>query len=394
MTTNKKDQELQCLQRVIEAGKKSRGYTKRIIGMLNGEDVHRTDDERPDFVKFALNTNGGATTVIGIEHFRVDHYSLQKTDGKVASKGAPHEKDMRNVYERWHQQIADTNEVPTDAISDIADLIAKRLCMKKGATYGDFLESFSYSLSKHLNNVDAYRQNIRKLTHEKIEIALLIEVHTEFSELYLNDEKEARKNTSSVMPMFADIVNILESIDTQKVNYIILCLGTMASGDKVDVRAFRTGDIRKQLERQHIKIYEYAGEDYLLAGFQPMHKDISVTPSITPNSDGFDINIRLSLKDLSDELLLDLVHYAAKRAHHAITNRIPYITTLRVQMFMETFAEDLLDWENVPDDEEGWRVRPVLQQFNFNVTEQRMNDFALRWGLTDVDRSKTICRKV
>lgn len=375
---SKKAGEFLCLQKVIEAGRRTRGKTKRIISMLDGEDLLRFDDERPDFVRIPYsNTN----IVIGIEHFRVDHFSLQKADGKVASKAAPHEKSRDSVYEKWHQHLVDTGDVPVKALHDVMDLVANRFKFQKEATYNNFIKSFRYSLYKHTKNIDVYRKNIGKTSSKKIEIALLIEVHTEFCDLFLNDKRGTRKASSGIMPMFADIVRLIEAIDYRKVNYIVLCLCSEANGNTIEVQAFQPKDMRSQLDRQHIKVFEYAGDDCLLHDFQSSHKDISVKPTVIQSNESFDVSLEYSRKDLTDELVLDFVHYAAKRAYYALQNQFPYATTLRVQIFMEVFGDYILGWEDVPNDIDGWRVRPILAHFDKSIIEQGFNDFAQRWGI-------------
>lgn len=105
--------------------------------------------------------------------------------------------------------------------------MANQLIRLEGATYHSFIDSFKYSLEKHLSSVSVYRQNLMKYatSGERIKLAFLIEIHTEMGRLFLNDKKGTRRNNNGNLPIFQDIVDVLEEIDTKKVDYIILCMG-------------------------------------------------------------------------------------------------------------------------------------------------------------------------
>ena len=45
---------------------------------LSGDFIYREIEERPDFVKKSLENGRRDECIVGIEHFRVDHLSLQK----------------------------------------------------------------------------------------------------------------------------------------------------------------------------------------------------------------------------------------------------------------------------------------------------------------------------
>ena len=75
-----KIEEQKCLDSVIEYCKKQRGLTKKIGLLLSGNEVDREFKECPDFVKYTPND-----TIIGIEHFQVDHFSIEKQDKKIGS---------------------------------------------------------------------------------------------------------------------------------------------------------------------------------------------------------------------------------------------------------------------------------------------------------------------
>ena len=206
--------------------------------------------------------------------FSVDHLSFQKKDGNVASSGVIHEKDIREVYFNWKNKVNDY--IPSGAINDVANIVSNQFMRIKNATYNTFIEALKYSLDKHIKNLDNYKINIRKIASGDIKLAFLIDIHTEFTNLYLNSKKGTQKNDSGYMPLFNDVIDLLESINTNKLDYIILCLNSSLHHNEVQVVALKTGNIRKQLEKQHKKAYVYAGDDYLLPAFQSMQTDLKV----------------------------------------------------------------------------------------------------------------------
>lgn len=74
---SKHDKEVQCFNKAVKTALKKRGETKRIMKYLNGKDVPRKEEERPDIVKLCKkDSRGQKDTIIGIEHFRVDQLSI------------------------------------------------------------------------------------------------------------------------------------------------------------------------------------------------------------------------------------------------------------------------------------------------------------------------------
>lgn len=163
-----KKAEIECLERAIRFGKKQHGKSREIVVYLDGTDISRDDEERPDFVKnCTVNGKSGSGAVVGIEHFCIDHLSIKKNDGKIASKGAVQRKDEKKIFDKWQNKILSTDAVPDEAINDIINLVATQLEKRKEATYGDFLQAFKYSLNNHLEKVDEYRSNLSKISSGK-----------------------------------------------------------------------------------------------------------------------------------------------------------------------------------------------------------------------------------
>ena len=181
---DKHDREMQCFQRAVQIALKKRGETKRILKYLNGSDVVRKEEERPDIVKLCKNdSRGQCDTIVGIEHFRVDQLSIKKKDGRIASTGIVTEKNVRNLFNKWHDEVMRLDTVPDAAVHDIGKVVAEQIQRMEVTTYDTYIHAFNYSLEQHIKSFDVYRKNLEKLAGKryKIPVALFIEIHMEFN---------------------------------------------------------------------------------------------------------------------------------------------------------------------------------------------------------------------
>ena len=83
---NKADEQA-CLDCAVKACLAQHGISKRIGLLLSGEDIQRDNDERPDFMRLSTPSGDHGSVVLGIEHFRVDHFSRELTNNRVGSYG-------------------------------------------------------------------------------------------------------------------------------------------------------------------------------------------------------------------------------------------------------------------------------------------------------------------
>lgn len=361
MSIDKKETELECLTSTILLGKKQRGITKQIIDLLDGDDIGRDFEERPDFIRVHhARDKSQIDTLIGIEHFRVDHLSKKKHNGNVASTGAMYSKEVQRVFDKWQDKMNSfiseediPEEIISGAVSDIADACANQITRYENSSYWSFIDSFHYSLNKHLERSDEYRKNIQLCGSgdtKCVKLALLIEIHTEFSHLFLNDNKGTRRNTTGAMPIFSDIARLLENIDKRQVDYIVLSLYSYKTMDgPTKIIALRTGNIYKQLRKTNTKIYDYAGEEYLLKNVQNMHTDVKAKPTWNLESGKVHFTLDLDFNDIAGSDRLGLISYGVLLAQQAAKRGENYATTLGVQMFLDVYGEYFLGWKKSAD---------------------------------------------
>ena len=369
---DKKNNELLCLERVIAEMKFLHGESKEIIKKISGKEFDREDAERPDFVRYcpAISEHEKGT-LIGIEHFRVDRLSLQKNDGKVASTGIGTEKEVHKIFEQWHEEVTTSEAIPEGAVSAIANLIASHMQKQEKSSYNTFFKSFEYSLKKHLENVDVYRKNLLKLSEEKYntELALLIEVHSEFMNLFLNNQRGTYREKNNFIPVFEDMVRLMEErIDCNKVDYIILCMGGSLYTDKLKVIAIRATDIRKRLKRQNIDIYEYAGEDLFYTDFTVTQRNVKDKPDYKIEGDRVSFVIEHTEEELNEQVMLDAMSYSLMKALEYRKQGKNFVTTYGTQMMLEVLGNYVIGWQI-----DKKRVRPILKPtFGANFTCRMM----------------------
>ena len=120
---DQKAQELRCLQIAIEARKQQKGESRKILALLDGEDVYRTHEERPDFVRrISPQKEGAKGVLLGIEHFRVDHLAIKKHSKKgkkaqflrIASVAPVLNKKKRATYEKWNNCLDENGILPEE----------------------------------------------------------------------------------------------------------------------------------------------------------------------------------------------------------------------------------------------------------------------------------------
>lgn len=377
MTLDKKNNEAICLNRVINAEKLLHGESKRIIKKISEMELDNT--ERPDFVGYlppiSKHQRG---SLIGIEHFRVDHFSLKKKDGNVASTGIIAEKKLQKIFEQHHEKVIESQKIPENVVCDITSFLAEQMERHEKSSYNTFLKSFEYSLNKHLDNVDVYRINLQNLSKSKynIELALLIEIHSEFNNLFLNNSKGTVKQESNFIPMFQDMVDIMEKkINFHKVNYIIFYITGASYKNNPKVLAIRTNNIKKQLEKQNIFVYEYAGSDLIFTDFQATQQNVKIEQTYLIDGDKILLDIQRKYDEQEKQSKMNAIFYSFKKALEYREQGKNFVTTLTVQMLLDVFGDCVIGWRQ---DKE--KVQPILRQI-FEEDLNKIKIFEQKWDL-------------
>lgn len=371
---DKKSDELKCLNFAIDKCNKQHGMTKQIAQILSGQDIDRDINERPDFVRISQIKEKGKNVVIGIEHFRVDHFSEKMKKQRVSSLGVQYEKKMNEAYDTWHPKISEDEDLPEGALESISSLVGQLLTYHMQSSYNAFVEAFKYSLSKHLDSVDVYHSVLNKYAgkNEK-KLAFLIEIHSDFNRLFYHDKRGIHYNDNTI-PLFESIVEMLENIDSRKVHYLILCFGSTVYNDNTKVVAIPTRNLRKQLTKLNIPVYKYAGHDIFFPGFQTPFSEFNAVPTYVRNEDSVDINVAVTLTDINDEKKLEMVvdrYIYVKQIEQTNQN---FVTTDLVEMFYEMYDKYLSNAKKLST-ENILKLIHLITSMNIKEITERFNAF-------------------
>lgn len=245
-------------RKVFEAGLKlarsKGGEARRNVDRISGE--VNSSDEAPD-----LCVRAADGCVIGIEHFRVDHFV--KHDKRIQSSAAR----FVNENERTRKGLVSDNpssELTKDMIDAFGGMMSRGIQLAKNACADDIAQSLEASLfgaNGHAKKLDRYRGN---LTADgdvaDVELAYLIEMHSDLSGVFYFDGSTTRRLKTGELPMLAGIYDLLERV-SHDVEWIILAFCGAISNEIVDAAVVdcRHGKFKSSLERQGLRRTEYLG---------------------------------------------------------------------------------------------------------------------------------------
>ena len=378
---NKADEQA-CLEYAVKACLAQHGISKRIGLLLSGEDIQRDNNERPDFMRISAPSGNHGSVILGIEHFRVDHFSRELTNNRVGSYGIGYEKNLKKSVDTWQPQISSDKEIPAGALKSIGEIVAQLLSQQIQATYNSFIGAFSYSLNKHIESVDFYHSQLEKYagSHEK-KLAFLIEIHSDFHKLFFHDKKGTHYGEKTI-PLFDELVTIMEKIDPGKVHFLILCFGNTVYDDSTKVIAIPTKNLRRQLAKRNIPIYHYAGHDICLSGFQTPRLDFKATSDYERQGDNIDFHITVASRDIKDEKKLEMVVDMYRYIKKIERKKLNYATTDLVELFYEVFDEYFSKLNGLST-EDIIQLIPLVATANKDKNDLKFLEFEKKWGIGD-----------
>lgn len=338
-----KDAELLCLEKVIQAIPHQHGKSKAILKMCASPELSRKESECPDFIKCCSSRkNGEKGILLGIEHFQVDHYAIEQRTGKIGATVNAYLKKDNERAAVMREHINPTRELPDDAIQALTESVGAALEMRYKANYNLYVKSFEYSLNKHLTHVDRYLKNLRAYSGGDyyIELAFLIEIYADFRNVFLSRNNHTDWADNSFIPIFSDIVCMLERIDYRKVKFLIFCITNPLVNYSSRIVAVETRALRSQLERQHIPIYNYAGEG------RPVDID-KVVPSYKRYEDKTDFIMTIPERKVNVEKKMDIIIPAFLKALEFKKLGEPFAATQSVQFMLELFGDYYLQFEDL-----------------------------------------------
>lgn len=372
---DKKKNELDCLNSAIVVGLQSGSEeTKRILKLHDCEDMEC--DERPDFIRKNVEYN----CLLGIEHFRVDHY-VKKKRGKIQSTGVMNKKEILNVYNTHRDSVLSSEEVSSDAINDIMKTVSDQLDRKNRATYKNFMCSFESVLKKHEQCLDDYREKLMQIKQgENISMTLLIEVYTDFSELYLNRFTTTKANEDGLMPFFKDIVRNIQQIDNNKVQYLIFYLKNYQNS-KSAVYAFDTSDLMESFRKQHIDIYEYTGADMYIEPFNAVDKIKMGADGFVREDDKITMNFMADCSNIDPEERVYMIFLSVKKALRYKQLNVKYVCDRQTLECLYVFGDYICGWSKVEG--RSGIYTPIIRHMSNRMRDNRYRQFDEKFGISN-----------
>lgn len=250
---NKEKLEKETLYRSIILSKKKGKLTRDILSHLDGEMVERDRNDNPDMIVKSKEENSEpAECIIGIEHFLVEQVTDPKRGSVIKEKKTYVEKIINSVKEGdAAESLQKAKEEVTSTAFDIA---------AKANTTGirELKEAFHVAFMKHLANAENYRKNTALCAEGKpVKLAFLIEIHSNANDVFLNIGETFHRRKNDIYPLFCWMVEELEKIDPNQIEYVVLYMRNSLNPQKEDVIAIDTSDIQGSLHQQGIIAYEY-----------------------------------------------------------------------------------------------------------------------------------------
>ncbi len=351
---NKERNELEILERVVLLSKGKKKLTRDILSLLEGENIERIKNDRPDIVKKCIRPQEKAESFIGIEHFRVEQGSITER-GKRISYIEKNKKHMQKIASEREQYQKDSDQYRkiVDEFVNTSFSIATKMNL---TGVPELKESFHVALNKHLANIPDYRSHLMDLSHgEQINLAFLIEIRCITGDIFLNNGRTVKRRTHSVYPVLDWMIEELERIEQGLLDYTILYIRKPFCDEEDDVVAIDMKDIRGSLRRQGIIVYHYCNSQV----------EINITNlGYSDNRIGYTI----SVEDQSSYLLTLLP--GLQEAYEYKQNGIPFAAPREIQEMLYACGK-------------RYDASNPLQSIFHPETLKRFDEFSTRYSIED-----------
>lgn len=281
---SKKAHESKVLMEVIDYCKKAGGNRKKAAEKIAGQIAAR---DKPDLAIVRENTS-----LVGIEHFRVDHHV--KGGKKVESRSAELSRNLEEQRKQLAPKVIEGAALD-EAAEVFADGVTRQWNNVNRACCADLCRSLGRALFDpefgHESKLGTYEANIRDDygPESDIKLGYLIELHSDFSKLYLHQGGRVRRLKEGECPLFEGVYDLLVRA-SKKVDWILIGFYPTLSENLVDAAIIncRNGMFSVNVGRQGFERVKYLG----LGKDEPLEKNRKLAePEIRRNGDGFEIRL-------------------------------------------------------------------------------------------------------
>lgn len=333
MSDNKSSQkahEKRVFNDVINLSLASGGYKKKAALKLSG--AINSDEERPDLI---VERDDGS--IIGIEHFRIDHHI--KRGRTASSKSAELMANVNAQRERLKPALKRNDKALDEMAEVIASFITKEVYQCHTACCDDLSRSLSVRLfdkrSGHAFKLTNYRKNLieRYGDDRSTELGYLIEIHSGFHSLFLHNGSKVVRLQAGQCPLYGDLFTLLQKV-SREVDWILIGFYPCLTDQIVDAAVI---DCRNNLFNESCRRQSLCKTTYLgLGKSEPyyMQKREGKT-AIRRDGENYTILLENPAEIIDPITLIRNAISETARALNLKRAGKPYTTTLSVQMIYE-----------------------------------------------------------
>lgn len=330
INTTKKDTELAILKAALEKARSRGGESRRLADRISGEIIPY---ESPDFV---IRSTRNDTAIIGVEHFRVDHFSERnKKRGHYDSLSSAEQQRMVALQKSWKPDNLN-DEIPPWLIEETGLILAR--CLEAGhkATFHSYIHSFQDAFEKHLGKAEGYLESISESYpySKKRELAFLIELHSDFSNLFINRGSITSKPQAGEILFFKELENIIAPA-RMSINYLIIASCPSLTNDVIDACIINMNAFLQSLKRNKLDVYDYFGEDKIL----DLYPEIHLTPHTSGGREVVNYSFDQAGVRMTDWTMIQLCLNSLPTALRLRDSKVPFVNTAIVQMLLEVFGD-------------------------------------------------------
>lgn len=252
---SKRAHESKVLMDVIDYCKKAGGNRKKAAKKIEGKIVPR---DKPDLP--VVRENG---SLVGIEHFRVDHHVRGGKSAK--SKSAELSRNLEKQRKQLAPRVAEGADLD-EAAGVLADGLTRQRDNVNNACCADLCRSLGRALFDpefgHEPKLSTYEANIRDDygSESDIELGYLIELHSDFGKLYLHQGERVHQLKEGECPLFEGVYDLLAQA-SKKVDWILIGFYPTLVDNLIDavIVDCRNGMFPVNLRRQGFERVRYLG---------------------------------------------------------------------------------------------------------------------------------------
>lgn len=333
MSDNKSSQnahEKRVFNDAINLSLASGGYKKKAALKLNG--AINSDEERPDLV---VERDDGS--IIGIEHFRIDHHI--KRGRTASSKSAELMANVNAQHERLKPALDKSDKALDEMAEGIGSFISKEVYQHHAACCDDLSRSLSIRLfdkrSGHAFKLSDYRKNLigRYGDNRCIELGYLIEIHSGFHSLFLHNGSKVVRLQAGQCPLYGDLFTLLQKA-SREVDWILIGFYPCLTDQIVEAAVIdcRNNYFNESCRRQGLCKTTYLG----LGKSEPYYmQEREGKTAIRRDGENYTILLENPAEIIDPIFLIRNAITETARALNLDRAGKPYTTTLSVQMIYE-----------------------------------------------------------